>query len=84
MNSFTFSGSHPSQWLLAHPLTCRLVERQAPSTMKTPPHPSDREALAGVVERVNYQNAGSVLILILLLGRSRWPGCRRFNSGIGI
>jgi exodeoxyribonuclease V alpha subunit len=25
--------------------------------MKTPPHPSDREVLAGLVERVTYQNA---------------------------
>jgi hypothetical protein len=35
-----------------HRLTCRIVERQAAGTMKTQPHPSDREVLAGLVERV--------------------------------
>jgi exodeoxyribonuclease V alpha subunit len=31
----------------------------APGIMKTQPNPSDREVLAGLVERVAYQNYGN-------------------------
>ena len=53
-----------------HRLTCRLVERQAPGTMKTQPHPSDREVLAGLVERVTYQNAENGFCVIRVKARS--------------
>ena len=35
--------------------------------MKTPPHPSDREVLAGLVERVTYQNAENGFCVIRVL-----------------
>ena len=33
-----------------------MIEHQAPGIMKTQPNPSDREVLAGLVERVTYHN----------------------------
>ena len=53
-----------------HRLTCRIIERQAPGTMKTQPHPSDREVLAGLVERVTYQNAENGFCVIRVKARS--------------
>jgi exodeoxyribonuclease V alpha subunit len=38
--------------------------------MKTPPHPSDREVLAGLVERVTYQNAENGFCVIRVKARS--------------
>jgi hypothetical protein len=33
-----------------------MIEHQAPGIVKTQPNPSDREVLAGLVERVTYHN----------------------------
>jgi hypothetical protein len=33
-----------------------MIEHQAPGIMKTQPNPSDREVLAGLIERVTYHN----------------------------
>ena len=38
--------------------------------MKTQPHPSDREVLAGLVERVTYQNAENGFCVIRVKARS--------------
>jgi hypothetical protein len=38
--------------------------------MKTPPNPSDREVLAGLVERVTYQNAENGFCVIRVKARS--------------
>ena len=46
------------------------TERQAPGIMKTQPHPSDREVLAGLVERVTYQNAENGFCVIRVKARS--------------
>ena len=46
------------------------IERQAPATMKTQPHPSDCEVLAGLVERVTYQNAENGFCVIRVKARS--------------
>ena len=43
---------------------------QAPGIMKTQPHPSDREVLAGLVERVTYQNAENGFCVIRVKARS--------------
>jgi exodeoxyribonuclease V alpha subunit len=37
--------------------------------MKTQPHPSDREVLAGLVERVTYQNAENGFCVIRVRAR---------------
>jgi exodeoxyribonuclease V alpha subunit len=39
------------------------------STMKTEPQPSDREVLAGLVERVTYQNAENGFCVIRVKAR---------------
>ena len=49
--------SHTPLHITPHRVTCRIMERQAPGIMKTQPNPSDREVLAGLVERVTYHNA---------------------------
>jgi exodeoxyribonuclease V alpha subunit len=42
----------------------------APGIMKTQPHPSDREVLAGLVERVTYQNTENGFCVIRVKARS--------------
>jgi exodeoxyribonuclease V alpha subunit len=42
----------------------------APDNMKTQPHPSDREVLVGLVERVAYQNADNGFCVIRVKARS--------------
>ena len=44
--------------------------RAAPGLMKTQPSPSDREVLAGLVERVTYQNAENGFCVIRVKARS--------------
>jgi hypothetical protein len=39
--------------------TYRIIVCLAPGIMKTQPNPSDREVLAGLVERVAYQSYGN-------------------------
>ena len=51
-------------------VTCRTIERQASGIMKTQPNPSDREVLAGLVERVTYQNAENGFCVIRVKARS--------------
>ena len=51
-----FLASHSPLHVAPHGLTCRIIEWQAPGIMKTQPNPSDREVLAGLVERVTYHN----------------------------
>jgi hypothetical protein len=52
-----------------HRLTFRIIERHASGTSQ--PHPSDREVLAGLVERVTYQNAENGFCVIRVKARSR-------------
>ena len=54
--SKSFVASDTRLHVTPHRLTCRIMERQAPGIMKTQPNPSDREVLAGLVERVTYHN----------------------------
>ena len=49
-------ASHKPLHVTPHRLTCRIIELQAPGIMKTQPNPSDKEVLAGLVERVTYHN----------------------------
>ena len=51
-------------------LTCRTMCAKAPGIMKTQPHPSDREVLAGLVERVTYHNAENGFCVIRVKARS--------------
>ncbi len=51
-----------------------MMARTAPGIMKTQPHPSDREVLAGLVERVTYQNVRSGLWLAFAERRQRHMG----------
>ena len=46
------------------------MARTAPGIMKTQPHPSDREVLAGLVERVTYHNAENGFCVIRVKARS--------------
>ena len=47
-----------------------MMARTAPVMMKTQPHPSDREVLAGLVERVTYQNAENGFCVIRVKAQS--------------
>jgi exodeoxyribonuclease V alpha subunit len=47
-----------------------MMARTAPGIMKTQPHPSDREVLAGLVERVTYQNTENGFCVIRVKARS--------------
>jgi exodeoxyribonuclease V alpha subunit len=47
-----------------------MMARTAPGIMKTQPHPSDREVVAGLVERVTYQNAENGFCVIRVKARS--------------
>jgi exodeoxyribonuclease V alpha subunit len=47
-----------------------MMARTAPGIMKTQPHPSDREVLAGLVERVTYQNAENGFCVLRVKARS--------------
>ena len=47
-----------------------MMAQTAPGIMKTQPHPSDREVLAGLVERVTYQNVENGFCVIRVKARS--------------
>ena len=72
--SVSFHNATPSFYAPLHVtsrrLTCRIIESKTPGTMKAQPHPSDREVLAGVVERVTYQNSENGFCVIRVKARS--------------